>query len=130
LPSAVINTPGTWFIARNSDFGCGQTNNATTVDLQLIVNSSPTVSLNCPALCPGDASNITATPSPAGTYTYNWTALPGVVTNPGNNSTVNTSTAGMYTVIATNTATNCASEATSCTIAVQNPPSINAISPP
>ena len=130
LPSAVINTPGTWFIARNSDFGCGQTNNATTVDLQLIVNSSPTVSLNCPNFCAGTPIDITATPTPAGTYTYNWTALPGGVSDPGNSATVNTSTAGTYTVIATNTATNCASEATSCTIAVQNPPSINAISPP
>ena len=130
LPSAVINTPGTWFIARNSDFGCGQTNNATTVDLQLIVNSSPTVSLNCPALCPGDASNITATPSPAGTYTYNWTALPGGVSDPGNSATVNTSTVGNYEVIATNTATGCQSAATSCPITVSSPPSINAISPP
>ena len=92
--------------------------------------AQPAVSLNCQNFCTGIATDIIATPSPAGTYTYNWTALPGGVTNPGNNSTVNTSTAGMYTVIATNTATNCASEATSCTIAVQNPPSINAISPP
>jgi valyl-tRNA synthetase len=106
-------------------------NNGCSANSQVIVvvNPTPTISLNCPALCAGIASDITATPSPAGTYTYNWT-LPGGVTNPGNNSTVNTSTAGMYTVIATNTATNCASEATSCTIAVQNPPSINAISPP
>jgi hypothetical protein len=40
LPVEVINTPGTWFIARNSAFGCGQTNNATTLDLQIIVNEA------------------------------------------------------------------------------------------
>jgi hypothetical protein len=90
----------------------------------------PTVSLNCTNFCPGIPIDIIATPSPAGTYTYNWTALPGVVTNPGNNSTVNTSTAGTYTVIATNSTTNCPSAATSCTIDVSSPPSINAISPP
>ncbi len=90
----------------------------------------PTVSLNCPNFCAGTPIDITATPTPAGTYTYNWTALPGGVSDPGNSATVNTSTAGMYTVIATNTATNCASEATSCTIAVQAQPSIIFLSPP
>jgi subtilisin-like proprotein convertase family protein len=106
-------------------------NNCTsTAQTLVVVNPTPTVSLNCPALCAGVASNIIATPSPAGVYTYNWTVLPGGVTNPGNNATVNTSTAGTYTVIATNTTTNCPSAATSCTIAVQNQPSINAISPP
>ena len=102
----------------------------TTAHTNVVVNPTPTVSLNCPALCTGIATDIIATPSPAGTYTYNWTALPGGVSDPGNSATVNTSTAGMYTVIATNTTTNCPSVATSCTIAVQNPPSINAISPP
>jgi hypothetical protein len=106
-------------------------NNCTaTAPTNVIVNPTPIISLNCPALCAGIASDITATPSPAGTYTYSWTALPGGVTNPGNSDTVNTSTAGTYTVIATNTTTNCPSAATSCTIAVQNQPSINAISPP
>jgi hypothetical protein len=88
----------------------------------------PTVSLNCTNFCSGIPIDIIATPSPAGTYTYSWTSLPGGVINPGN--TVNTSTAGTYTVIVTETATGCQSAATSCTIAVQNPPSINAISPP
>ena len=130
LPSAVINTPGTWFIARNSDFGCGQTNNATTVDLQLIVNSSPTVSLNCPDFCAGIPIDITATPTPAGTYTYNWTSLPGGVIDPVNNAIVNTTTVGTYEVIATNTATGCQSAATSCPITVSSPPSIIFLSPP
>jgi hypothetical protein len=105
-------------------------NCTTTAQTLVVVNPTPTVSLNCPALCAGVASNIIATPSPTGTYTYSWTVLPGGVTNPGNSDTVNTSTAGTYTVIATNTTTNCPSVATSCTIAVQNQPSINAISPP
>lgn len=43
LPAAVINTPGTWYIARNSDFGCGQANNGTTVDLPITVTAGPTL---------------------------------------------------------------------------------------
>ena len=61
LPGAVINTPGTWFIARNSDFGCGQTANATTWGLQIIVNSASvagTASTN-QTICSGSSpSNI------------------------------------------------------------------------
>jgi hypothetical protein len=105
-------------------------NCTTTAQTLVVVNPTPTVSLNCPAICAGIPTDITATPSPAGTYTYSWTVLPGGVTDPENSATVSTSTAGPYTVSATNTTTNCPSAATSCTIAVQNQPSINAISPP
>ena len=75
LPAAVINTPGTWFIARNSDFGCGQANNATTLDLQIIVNeasTAPALSGTSP-VCPATSVVLNAaggTASPGSTI--NW----------------------------------------------------------
>jgi hypothetical protein len=75
LPAAVINTPGTWFIARNSDFGCGQANNATTLDLQLIVNAAstaPALSGTSP-VCPSTSVTINATGGVASPgSTINW----------------------------------------------------------
>jgi hypothetical protein len=131
---------GTWSPTTISTVTSGTTNYVftpnsiaaceTTANINIVVNLTPTVSLNCPAICTGIATDITATPSPAGTYTYSWTVLPSGVTDPGNSNTVNTSTIGTYTVIATNATTNCPSAATSCTIAVQNQPSIHALSPP
>ena len=125
ITTATTAMAGTYTVSVSLANNC-----TTTAQTLVVVNPTPTVSLNCPALCAGIATDITATPSPTGTYTYNWTVLPGGVTNPGNSAIVNTSTAGTYTVIATNATTNCPSVATSCTIAVQNQPSINAISPP
>jgi hypothetical protein len=75
LPAAVINTPGTWFIARNSDFGCGQLNNATTLDLQIIVNqasTAPALSGTSP-VCPAASVTINATGGTASPgSTINW----------------------------------------------------------
>jgi hypothetical protein len=78
LPSTVINTPGTWFLARNSDFGCGQANNATTLDLPMIVDApstAPTSITGGGNYCPGN--NVTLTPD-GGTLgtgaTYQWFA--------------------------------------------------------
>jgi hypothetical protein len=144
-PASLSNTSsngitGTWFPAVISTSSSGTTNYVftpsstaaceTTANTNVVVNPTPTVSLNCPATCAGVATNITATPSPTDTYSYNWTVLPGGVSNPGNVASINTSTVGTYTVIATNTTTNCPSAAISCTVSVQNLPSINGISPP
>ncbi|MEY3438635.1 MAG: hypothetical protein RL265_1220 [Bacteroidota bacterium] len=42
LPSAVTNTPGNWFVARNSQFSCtGQANNSTTLDIPITIISIP-----------------------------------------------------------------------------------------
>ena len=77
LPGAVINTPGTWFVARNSDFGCGQANNTTTIDLQIIVtpgSTAPTLTGTSP-VCPATSVTINAgsgTASPGSAiYWYN-----------------------------------------------------------
>jgi hypothetical protein len=44
LPAAVINTPGQWYVARNSSFGCaGQANNSTTLDIPILVNAASTL---------------------------------------------------------------------------------------
>ncbi len=44
LPTAVTNTPGQWYVARNSSFGCtGQANNSSTVDIPILVNPAPTL---------------------------------------------------------------------------------------
>lgn len=58
LPSAVINTPGQWFVARNSEFGCsGQANNASTVNIPILVLDNNTVSgpSSMPMVCIGNS---------------------------------------------------------------------------
>ncbi|MEO6252246.1 MAG: hypothetical protein ABIO79_03040, partial [Ferruginibacter sp.] len=63
--------------------------------------TSPTVTVNSPARCSnGPAATITATPSPAGTYTYVW-SVPPVQPDPGNVSSFSASLAGTYTVTIT-----------------------------
>jgi hypothetical protein len=62
---------------------------------------APTVTVNSPSRCAdGPAVTITATPSPAGTYTYVW-SVPQGVPDPGNVPSFNTTIAGTYTVIVT-----------------------------
>ena len=96
LPGAVINTPGTWFIARNSDFGCGQANNATTLDLQIIVNSASTAGTisGTQTLCPSGTSALTTSGNTGGTWTTSNAAV----------ATVNSST-GLVTAIGSGSAT-------------------------
>jgi hypothetical protein len=96
LPGAVINTPGTWYIARNSDFGCGQANNATTLDLQIIVNSASTAGTisGTQTLCPSGTSALTTSGNAGGTWTSSNVAV----------ATVNSST-GLVTAIGSGSAT-------------------------
>ena len=102
LPALVINTPGTWFIARNSDFGCGQANNATTLDLQIIVNeasTAPALSGTSP-VCPATSVTINAgggTASPGSTI--NWYTGPngtGSFLGSGSSYTVTPSATSTY----------------------------------
>jgi len=72
------------------------------------INPLPTVSVNNPSVCDGQNANIIATPGLAGNYTYLWT-VPVGVTNPGNVASFNTSIAGNYSVVITNSVTNCTS---------------------
>ncbi|WP_284651199.1 hypothetical protein, partial [Flavobacterium terrisoli] len=74
----------------------------------LTVNPVPTVTVNSPVKCSNDpAVTITATPNPAGTYTYVWQVPVGAV-NPGNVASFSATVGGTYTVTITTTGgTNC-----------------------
>ncbi|MFN6015210.1 MAG: PKD domain-containing protein, partial [Flavobacteriales bacterium] len=81
------------------------------------VNPNPTVTVNSPAVCAGNSAAVTATPGEAATYSYAW-SVPPCATAPGNVATFNTTTAGSYSVIITNTATNCVSQPVSGTVTI------------
>lgn len=102
LPTTVINTPGTWFIARNSDFGCGQANNATTLDLQIIVSevsTAPALSGTSP-VCPATSVVLNATGGAASPgSTINWYTGPngtGSLVGSGSSYTVTPSATSTY----------------------------------
>ena len=64
----------------------------------LTVTSAPTVSVNSASRCSsGPAAMITATPTPAGAYTYAWTVPAGAI-NPGNVASFPATVAGTYGV--------------------------------
>ncbi|MFN3969349.1 hypothetical protein, partial [Flavobacterium sp.] len=94
------------------------------VTATLTVNPVPTVTVNSPVKCANDQSvTITATPSPAGSYTYVWT-VPNGATNPGNVPSFSASVNGTYSVVITTTnGTNC-SESGSGTLTVNPSPSL------
>jgi nitrogen fixation protein FixH len=85
------------------------------------VNPLPTVTVNSATVCDGSSATITATPGVPGTYNYVWT-VPAGVTNPGNVATFSSTVAGTYTVVITNTTTNCVSASGSGTITVNPMP--------
>ena len=63
LPAAVTGTAGTYFIARNSEFGCaGQANNATTLDLPITIGAPITVTASASptSVCSGGAVSLTS----------------------------------------------------------------------
>ena len=77
----------------------GVTDCTSVAEVQVLPN--PTVSVNSPEVCDGNSATITATPSPAGTYTYKWT-VPNGVTDPGDVDHFSASVAGTYSVEITN----------------------------
>ncbi|MBK6937610.1 MAG: gliding motility-associated C-terminal domain-containing protein [Chitinophagaceae bacterium] len=87
-----------------TDF-CGQSR---TVNFTIVVNPVPAASLNNPQVCPGTAATLTATLDVPGTYSYVWT-VPSGATNPGNVPGFTTSTAGVYSVVATHNVSGCVS---------------------
>ncbi len=95
------------------------------------INPIPTVSVNSPAVsCAGGSATVTATPSPAGTYTYAWTVPQGVTIPANTVASFSASVAGTYSVIVT-TQAGCPSSsgsgivnvptAVSCSIQSTNP---------
>ena len=75
-------------------------------------NPLPTVVVNSPTICSGQSINVNATTGSPGTYSYAWT-VPNGFAAPGNVSNFNTSIAGTYSVIVTNTVTGCVSNSAS-----------------
>ena len=82
LPVAVINTPGQWYVARNSQFGCtGQTNDVNTVNIPILVNPNFTpgaINTTGETICyngnPSIIGSSTAASGGDGTITYKWQA--------------------------------------------------------
>ena len=125
-PSVIMgSTAGTFTLTVTDASGCS--NSATTA--AVTINPSPTVVVNCNNICVGTSTTVSATPNPAGTYSYTWT-VPSGVPAPGNVQSFTTSVAGQYSVIVTNTATTCPSVLESCTISTFTLPSIIFLSPP
>jgi len=117
-------TAGTYsVIVTNTVNGCSSSSASGIVS----ANPIPTVTVNSPSTCSGTATTITATPGSVGTYSYAWT-VPAGFTNPGNVANFNSSTAGTYSVVITNTTTGCISTSASGTLTI-NPLSATVNSP-
>ncbi|WP_293895890.1 gliding motility-associated C-terminal domain-containing protein, partial [Flavobacterium sp.] len=100
-------------IITNTTTTCPSLPGQTTV----VINPTPTVAVTSAPVCAGTPATVTATPTPAGTYTYAWT-VPSGATNPGNVATFTTTTAGVYSVIITNTTTSCPSQPGQTTLVI------------
>ena len=87
-----------------------------TTSIVLVDPSIPTVSVNSPTVCISLPATVTATPGIAGTYSYAW-SYPVGVSNPGNVDHFDTTVAGTYSVIITNSVTSCSSASASGTVA-------------
>uniref|UniRef100_UPI002629791E CUB domain-containing protein n=1 Tax=Flavobacterium sp. TaxID=239 RepID=UPI002629791E len=86
-------------------------NNCTTNLSNLVILTDPalpSVSVNNSSICSTGTATVTATPITSGTYNYSWT-VPATATNPGNVNSFTTQVGGLYSVIITNTTTNCSS---------------------
>ena len=112
---------GTYSVTITNTTGCSGTGSGT-----LTVNPAPTVSVNSPSSCSGIPATITATPVPAGSYTYVWT-VPGGAINPGNTASFSATVAGAYSVIITNDG-GCTGNG-SGTLSLSTPPSVSVTSP-
>lgn len=93
------------------------------VSIVVTVVPPPTVTVNSSAICAGTSATITATPGTLGTYNYSWT-VPAGVTNPGNVASFTSTEAGTYTVVITNTVTNCVSAPASGTVTINSAPTL------
>ncbi len=87
----------------------------------IVINSIPTATVNSITVCKGANATITATPIPiSGTYSYIWT-VPTGETNPGSIKSFTAKTDGNYSVIVTDTVTNCSSTISNGVLTVSNP---------
>jgi hypothetical protein len=93
------------------------------VNIIVTINPLPIVTVNSSAICAGTFATITATPGVGGVYNYVWT-VPVGATNPGNTASFTSNIAGTYSVIITNTITNCSSASASGTVTINAAPSL------
>jgi hypothetical protein len=61
------------------------------------ISNPISVSVNCPTVCQGSTSLVSATVSPSGFYVYTWLVPSGAI-NPGNTASFSTNVAGNYSV--------------------------------
>ncbi|MDI1316365.1 hypothetical protein, partial [Flavobacterium sp.] len=122
----VTTTPGVYsVIITNPVTTCPSLPAQTTV----VINPRPVVTVTSPPVCQGTPATVTATATPAGTYTYIWT-VPAGATNPGNVATFTTTVPGVYSVIAINTITTCPSLPAQTTVVINPIPTVTVTSPP
>jgi gliding motility-associated-like protein len=113
-------TAGTYSVVlTNTLTGCVSASASGTVT----VSTNPTVSVNSPTVCAGAIAAVTATPGTAGTYSYAWT-VPAGATAPGNVANFNTTIAGTYSVVITNTSTTCVSPSASGNVTINPTPTV------
>ena len=101
------------------------------ISTNVTINPPPTVSVSVvdPIICPGQSASVTAIPGSAGNYSYAWT-VPTGATLPGNVATFNATVAGGYSVIITDTVTNCVSDSALGTLTISPVPTVTVSSPP
>ncbi|MEW5677211.1 Ig-like domain-containing protein, partial [Flavobacterium enshiense] len=120
VSSFTTTVAGTYSVViTNASTNCVSTSASGTVT----VNPLPTVTVNSPTVCTGATATVTATPGTAATYNYAWT-VPTGATNPGNVTTFNATIAGTYSVVITNTTTNCISASASGTVTFNALPTV------
>ena len=101
-----------------------------TATVTITINPKPTVTVTSAPVCAGTPATVTAIPNPSGTYTYVWT-VPSGVPDPGNVPTFNTLTAGVYSVVITDTTTICPSLSGQTTVVINPLPNAGtAVTPP
>jgi hypothetical protein len=90
------------------------------------------VSSNCGGpVCAGAASSLSSTVIPTGTYNFSWSSSPSGFNSNVQNPVIspNPLVSSSYTVVVSNTNDNCSGSST-CTLTVNQPPTINSLSPP
>jgi len=104
--------------------GCTSSSATSTV----VINPTPTVTVNNPMVCEGNPATVIATPGNSGTYSYVWT-VPAGASDPGNVNTFDASLSGTYSVVITDTTTGCSSVSVSSVVIINPTPVITVNSP-
>jgi len=123
ISNATTSMAGTYTVSVSTANNCHVTSTT-----NVVVNANPSVQVTCNSLCAGSSTTVSATPNPAGTYIYSWTVPSGP--NPGDVSNFSTNISGQYSVIVTDTSTNCPSQSNSCTVNLYTSPGVIYLSPP